>query len=359
MKAKQALARIAPDGDVASYRHIRDEVRALIRSGELPPGTRLPSTQELSTCWQVNVSTVQAALAPLVREGLLTRVPRRGTFVRERQEKLTGVGIYRMAEYGERSLFVEAVQAALAEELRSAGIQLQIFLSPPSVETHLNPTPTLKQAIAQREIQGLISLSGSPFNHPWMAKLSVPVSYLGGNLPVSADFDTRHMFELALRSLSDQGCRSVGMIGGWPSQLVNLYGPFTDLARDLGLTLKNEWMLVPPHSVALAHERYGYEQFDFLWRGPERPEGLIVDPDSIARGVITRLLEQRVKIPEELKLVIHKNESIKLLCPMPATFLVSSERELARALVLQIQKQFRGEPTEPIILPYRLTAHGG
>ena len=76
-------------------------------------------------------------------------------------------------------------------------------------------------------------------------------------------------------------------------------------------------------------------------------------------GVIMALQAQQVRVPEDLKLVLHKNEAIDLLCPVPATFAVSSERAVARALIEQVQKQFRGEPVEPMSLPFRLLAHAG
>ena len=67
--------------------------------------------------------------------------------------------------------------------------------------------------------------------------------------------------------------------------------------------------------------------------------------------------EKQVRVPEDLKLVLHKNETIDLFCPMPATFVVANERETARALIEQIQKQFRGESCERILLPFKLMAH--
>ena len=67
--------------------------------------------------------------------------------------------------------------------------------------------------------------------------------------------------------------------------------------------------------------------------------------------------EKQVRVPEDLKLALHKNETIDLFCPMPATFVVASEREVARALIEQVQKQFRGETCERISLPFKLVAH--
>jgi GntR family transcriptional regulator of arabinose operon len=56
--------------------------RERILDGRLPAGTRLPTELELTAEHQISRDTVRQALAQLVSEGLLERVPRRGTFVR-------------------------------------------------------------------------------------------------------------------------------------------------------------------------------------------------------------------------------------------------------------------------------------
>ena len=123
---------------------------------------------------------------------------------------------------------------------------------------------------------------------------------------------------------------------------------FIDIASDLGLKVKNEWTsLFQPAFGEIHHqEHFGYKQFMKLWSQPEKPKGLLVFTDIIARGVIMAIREKQVRVPEELKLALHKNELSDLFCPMPATFVVSSERETARALIEQVQKQFRGESCE-------------
>jgi DNA-binding LacI/PurR family transcriptional regulator len=68
--------------------------------------------------------------------------------------------------------------------------------------------------------------------------------------------------------------------------------------------------------------------------------------------VILSVLEQRVNVPDELKLVAHKHAEINFLCPLPITYLYSSTEQIARALFSQIERQFEGETCEPIVLPF-------
>ena len=180
--------------------------------------------------------------------------------------------------------------------------------------------------------------------------------------------DIEHFVELSLRSLVEQGCHSVGLIApfspvktvnpdGTHHVLMGLFEHFTNRTRDLGLEMRNEWVRVPrdeENSPRQSQERFGHEEFLKLWSQGRRPEGLIVYPDTTVRSVILAMREKQVRVPEELKLIFHKNESIDLLCPMPATFVISSEREFARALIEQLRKQFQGERCEPITVPFRL-----
>ena len=63
--------------------YVSAELRRALADGEIRPGQKLRSTKELSSQYGVALNTAQEALGELVREGLLTRKPGRGTFVLE------------------------------------------------------------------------------------------------------------------------------------------------------------------------------------------------------------------------------------------------------------------------------------
>src|SRR6266576_19840 len=53
------------------YAQVANEVRADIKAGRWPPGTRLPSERELSERFGVSGTTIKTALAQLRAEGLI------------------------------------------------------------------------------------------------------------------------------------------------------------------------------------------------------------------------------------------------------------------------------------------------
>jgi len=55
------------------YLQIKEHLRAQVLSGRLPPGTMLPSEEELGKIYGVSRPTVRQAIGELEREGLLER----------------------------------------------------------------------------------------------------------------------------------------------------------------------------------------------------------------------------------------------------------------------------------------------
>lgn len=65
------------------YQQIQDYIRDLIYSSGLKQGDRIPTEKELMDLFHVSKITVVNALAGLVNEGLISRVPGRGSFVNQ------------------------------------------------------------------------------------------------------------------------------------------------------------------------------------------------------------------------------------------------------------------------------------
>ncbi|MFC4496904.1 GntR family transcriptional regulator [Streptomyces ovatisporus] len=68
----------------AAYRGLADDLRADILGRRYPEGVRLPTEAELARTYRVSRQTVRRAFQDLVAEGLVHRVPGRGTFTAPR-----------------------------------------------------------------------------------------------------------------------------------------------------------------------------------------------------------------------------------------------------------------------------------
>src|ERR1700759_4952259 len=71
------------DNGIPIYVQLRDQLSALVGRGALVPGARLPTMRQVAVALRIDLNTVQRAYAELERDGILTLVRGRGTFVAE------------------------------------------------------------------------------------------------------------------------------------------------------------------------------------------------------------------------------------------------------------------------------------
>ena len=62
-----------PQSGIPIYRQIIDQVKRMVASGQLPPGSELPSVRELAVQHAVNPMTISKAYSQLELEGVLVR----------------------------------------------------------------------------------------------------------------------------------------------------------------------------------------------------------------------------------------------------------------------------------------------
>lgn len=124
------MTAIKAESPTPKYRQLSEFLRERIEQGDFGPGDRIPSESQLGDEHRLSRITIRQALADLEREGLLERVPGKGTFVRkkgshvERVTRLTGFGENVRAlglEPGYRTFQAEPVRVSkeIADRLRA------------------------------------------------------------------------------------------------------------------------------------------------------------------------------------------------------------------------------------------------
>lgn len=78
---------------------LQEVIKDLITTGGIQPGERIPSERELSKKCQASRSSVRKAILSLIQEGILVRIPGKGTFVAEK-ECASGNSLYRTGNIG-------------------------------------------------------------------------------------------------------------------------------------------------------------------------------------------------------------------------------------------------------------------
>lgn len=341
-------------------------LRAKILDGVYAPGERLPTIHELAAEYETSYFTVQTALTPLVEQGLVQRRRRVGTVVCQDVGVITRAAIYCS------SAFVDEPQYAFARELcgqlqrqcADAGVSTRLFTDLRSAGEHTKALPELAEAVEVNQVHGILAPLYDVASTSWLESLGVPICFVHGSVQHAIGFNTGQLLDLALTRLRERGCRTVGLIS--PDlgicERAGRRAPVGEMfvagATDLGLQVDDAWLKV--HKVdGHGHEHLGYNGFSEIWAQERRPDGLLVYPDTVARGVTTAVLEQSVRVPEELKLVFHKNGGIDWPCPPAVDWVVSDVARWAAEMIGMLRRLKKGEDPKPVTLDYELQNHGG
>ena len=103
---------ILQNNGVPIYVQLRDQIAAAIGRGDLAPGARLPTMREVAVTLAVDLNTVQRAYAELERDGLLTMVRGRGSFVAQTPPPRDNRAV------------IDGLAAQVAAQARAAGVAL-------------------------------------------------------------------------------------------------------------------------------------------------------------------------------------------------------------------------------------------
>jgi DNA-binding LacI/PurR family transcriptional regulator len=346
------------------HKQVTAALRNQMLSGELKAGSVLPATPKLAEQFGTSVFTIQTALGPLVAEGLLERKQRVGTVVKHNPAILTTAAIY-SSEYALESsedAFRRELNHQLQRQLAAQNVQVENFLDSRLGEQRREPLPALRRAVESNEVQALLAVGSDQETTPWLQALPIAASFSGGDKkPKRVHSDRPQMLRLGLQCLRDRGCRTVGLICSIQnsphltprSSERDFYRSFISILGELGLTTRDDWMLVP-NAWQPAIESYGYNSFKALWTQADHPDGLMVFPDVAARGVIIAALELGVRVPEDVQMVFHRNSGIDIACPLPATWVESDTAAWAAAMIDQVRQQKAGETVTECTIDFRL-----
>ena len=101
------------------YIQLREVIRSRIEDGEYPPGTAIPSENQLAETYSINRLSVRSALDALENEGLIKRIQGKGAFVcgprTKRDMETLGGFRHTMQEHGRDAgvrILVKAVREA-------------------------------------------------------------------------------------------------------------------------------------------------------------------------------------------------------------------------------------------------------
>lgn len=335
------------------WHQVGDQIRSKILSGEIPPGAKLPSTASIAKEAETDVKTVHRALSLLVKEGLISRRRKIGTIVTKRKSTISPIGVYTHTGFPPpiNQAFIHHLLIRVQQEARRLKLQTVTWNDERSDEESKTMMPEIDRAVRTGQINSLVVINYNLKRYEALNKLHVPCAFYGGYESNSVNFRHSQFVRLALESLKDRGCRSVAFITQLGPELAD--DLFLETCKELGLKTRDDFVIHNTEFEDNELERFGYEGFKTLWgKKPHHPDGILVYPDTAARGTIIAAAESGAKIGKDLHLALHRNAGIDLFCPFPTTWISSDIQECARALIKQVKNVLAGKSRDPIFVEF-------
>ncbi|MDR1146145.1 MAG: substrate-binding domain-containing protein [Verrucomicrobiales bacterium] len=330
-------------------------------SATFVPRATLPAAEPLATAQESVTISDPPSSAPPTRT--ITKLPLDFPV----PSGLRAVAVYFGRDFNEHPAmyFTKKLHAELQKECARNGIEMQSWINAERVPAYLD---RLKEAVASGQIQGLIGASiRDETEYATLAALPVPSTFhFAVNSPNKVSNDMQKLFSDAIDHLQSRGCSKIGLIShvhirNEDGKHSPYYQYFIEQLSARGLETRHEWIRSPRELAAYALDNdqmaeFGRDSFRALWQLPNRPDSLIVYPDNVVEGVIPEITRLNVAVPQDLRVVFHRNENINIPCPFPAMWATISVRKMAQADLYQIKRLCAGLPAEQINIPFKFAA---
>jgi len=342
------------------YCQIVEDIRMQIVDGRLKEGDQLGSHQQLALSYGVSLITIKKALADLITAGVLFSRVGKGTFIAPLptaaapvHQKLIGL-VLRDLKDPYFSLILHGVEAHTSEKgyslllanssdllekeesqiqhLRSLGADGLIIASSSHIYT---ATPTIRKLHAQ--------------NFPYVMVSYIEdedISYVGSDNELGGFMATEHLLKL--------GYASIGFIAGESGNLLSdlrKKGYHRALAQ-YGQVYREEFTYRLQSKWNDFQE--GYEIGRTLLDSPVRPRAIFAYKDLVALGLKQALLDQGLKVPDDLAIVGFDDIERAQYAPVPLTTIHQATDQIGALAVEALLARIEGVehvPTRQILKP--------
>ncbi len=316
-------------GIVSNITHF---LRRQIDDGVLRDGDELPSLRHLAELWNISYYSVQQATEELTVSGLLYKYPGRGITVGCNPAKIRRIGLYcalQVSSNGEYGFYHKLLEL-LCCKIQDRKLDYAIWFGAlQSVEPKETPDYIL-EALAKNEVQGVIGILLGTDSQRWFHRLPAKTVDIR---KVLLDNLELHGLPPVLDMLKKNDYRRIGIIT--PYNAESGRSSYLDLLRNNGVKLMPRYQrLFSGHRPDYrTYEEYGYRLATELLSAKLRPDALIVYPDHAARGALMAIIEQGIRVPEELAVFFHRNIELEYFCPFPVTYQDTSISAIADRLI--------------------------
>lgn len=345
-------------------KRVYDLLHAQIASGQFKPGERLPTELELASQLGYSATTVASAMRQLVREGVVQRRKRAGTFIQSQSSTKTvsfGAIIYHVMPYYPETVF-SAISQEIAHELEAEGNSLLVH-DPAynTCETAPEVTEQFKR-IARRLIQhnvaGVFVLPQEIENHHQQSlstealarldKAKIPVVLLDRDIcryPQRSHYDIVSIDNTRAGYVVTQHLLSLGRKR---IDFVGINSSYSSAARE---RIEGYRMALTAHGInpILRNVHYvdmGVESVQKVMRSDA--DALVIINDSFAARLMRAALSMGRRIPEDLAVVSFDDLPQSQRLPVPLTTIRQPVYDFGRQAALTMFERIKNPERGPI-----------
>ena len=301
---------------VSLYEQIAQRLLSRIRK-EYQPGDRLPSEAALSKELGVSAITLREALSVLAYRGVIERRHGSGTYVLDpTASQWIAIVTNLDLSHPNLSYFHRRVAYHLRSLLSDGGFKVRIYSGAAAGSPSLTQGSDLPAAILDdlklAVVRAIIYLPSSGWEI--FRDAGIPLVGTDPGIPLSVTLPTDDFLHSAMRSLSEQGCKKVALLGWEHSFSTKEW--MESLSRH-GLSSEAKWFR---SDLDYSSSDAGWSAFHELWRSHKaKPDGLIINDDILFREVSLAILSERIQVPRDLKVFTHYNQGSRIILPFPCT----------------------------------------
>lgn len=363
---------------VPAYRQLADQLADRIRSGRLPIDTRLPEERLLTARLGVSRGTIRKALQILEKQGIVRRLPSKGTFVCSPLSPagVTGsssillihagipvdmpVPLGRLQKAGWNSGYYESIEQGIQETARQVGLDVQIVGTQHYVrltrDDYRVPDPTRVGGVIllrmfDEEFIRLYHESGVP---------CVVIDYWPRLLPCDCvAFDIESEAHRVVDHLARYGHTSLGFIAMGRQERgsdlrefdPDVWRLLTNLRHAAALRrvqMRDDWVLMIPSPKAAVEA--SLREFLSL---RSRPTAILCFDDAVAAPLLHVLPQCSLRSPHDISIISRGADDPN---GAPVTRMVSRPRDLGRMAIRLLFERMSRRRTSPakLALPTEL-----
>ncbi|MBU8902038.1 MAG: GntR family transcriptional regulator [Victivallales bacterium] len=339
------LEKISSDSYMPKYEQLKQILRQKIKNREYKLGHAIPSERQMPGIFNVSKHTVVRAVTDLVQEGILYKEQGRGTFVKKtisKKEKKNSAKIISFIVQNINDFLISEICRGVEDAAKEKGYRVIVSNSGCSIEKETENIRMLDDTNASGAIIYPFSRNDNAEEISKLKQHNYPFVLIDRFFSdIKTDYvvvDNVKGGFLAVKHLTDLGHKRIGFIACMEASTVagRLDGYRQALAQ-AGITYDKSLIVDIPHNVALKNmgreiDECGWHgEIEYLLNLKDKPTAVFCVNDYIAIGVIKRIEELGLRVPEDIAIVGFDDLPISSMIGVPLTTVSQPKYEIGKA----------------------------